>query len=27
VGADIDIFYAIGFDLGMNASGYLKYTF
>jgi hypothetical protein len=27
VGADVDIFYAIGFDLGMNASGYLKYTF
>lgn len=27
VGFDVDIFYAIGFDLGANMSGYLKYTF
>lgn len=27
VGADIDAFYAIGFDLGANVTGYLKYTF
>ena len=27
VGLDTDVFYAIGFDLGMNISGYLKYTF
>jgi hypothetical protein len=27
IGADADVFYAIGFDLGFNASGYLKYTF
>ena len=27
VGADADVFYAVGFDLGYNASGYLKYTF
>lgn len=27
VGADIDVFYGIGFDLGVNGTGYLKYTF
>lgn len=27
VGADIDAFYAIGFDLGMSTTGYMKYTF
>lgn len=27
VGAEADVFYAIGFDLGMNATGFLKYTF
>ncbi|MCB9761379.1 MAG: adventurous gliding motility protein CglE [Alphaproteobacteria bacterium] len=27
VGADIDVFYAFGFDLGLNGTGYLKYTF
>ncbi len=27
VGLDTDVFYAIGFDLGMNISGYMKYTF
>jgi len=27
VGLDIDAFYAIGFDLGANITGYLKYTF
>ena len=27
VGADADVFYAIGFDLGFNVSGYFKYTF
>ena len=27
VGLDADIFYAIGFDLGANAIGYMKYTF
>ena len=27
VGLDADIFYGIGFDLGVNATGYLKYTF
>lgn len=26
-GLDTDIFYAIGFDLGANVTGYLKYTF
>jgi hypothetical protein len=27
VGIDADVFYAIGFDLGVNATGYMKYTF
>jgi len=27
IGADVDFFYAVGFDLGTNATGYLKYTF
>ena len=27
VGIDADIFYAIGFDLGVNATGFMKYTF
>lgn len=27
VGADIDAFYAVGFDLGASATAYLKYTF
>ena len=27
VGLDTDVFYAINFDLGMNISGYMKYTF
>jgi len=27
VGLDVDAFYAIGFDLGTNVTGYLKYTF
>lgn len=27
VGVDVDVFYAIGWDLGLNASGALKYTF
>lgn len=27
VGADINVFYGVGWDLGMNTSGYLKYTF
>lgn len=27
VGADVDAFYGIGWDLGLNATGYLKYTF
>jgi hypothetical protein len=27
VGGEADIFYAIGFDLGMNVTGFLKYTF
>jgi hypothetical protein len=27
VGADVDVFYGIGWDLGLNAAGYLKYTF
>jgi hypothetical protein len=27
VGVDVDVFYAIQFDLGMNISGALKYTF
>jgi hypothetical protein len=26
-GIDVDVFYAIGFDLGLNATGNLKYTF
>lgn len=26
-GLDADVFYAIGFDLGANVTGYLKYTF
>ncbi len=27
IGADADIFYAVGFDLGTNITGYMKYTF
>lgn len=27
VGFDVDVFYAVGWDLGLNASGALKYTF
>ena len=27
LGADVDVTYSIGFDLGVAASGYLKYTF
>jgi hypothetical protein len=27
VGLDTDVFYGIGFDLGMNIAGYMKYTF
>lgn len=27
VGVDVDVFYALGWDLGINASGALKYTF
>lgn len=27
VGVDVDVFYGIGWDLGMNGAGYLKYTF
>ncbi|MED5370340.1 MAG: adventurous gliding motility protein CglE [Myxococcota bacterium] len=27
VGADADVFYAVNFDLGYNATGYFKYTF
>ena len=27
VGVDVDAFYAIGLDLGLNGTGYLKYTF
>jgi hypothetical protein len=27
VGMDVDAFYAVGFDLGANITGYLKYTF
>jgi hypothetical protein len=27
IGADVDFFYAVNFDLGSNISGYLKYTF
>jgi len=27
VGADLDVMYALGFDLGIDAKGYLKYTF
>jgi hypothetical protein len=27
IGADVDVFYALGFDLGLFGSGYLKYTF
>lgn len=27
IGADIDAMYAVGFDLGVSASGYMKYTF
>ena len=27
VGADVDVFYGIGFDLGTNITGVLKYTF
>lgn len=27
VGVDVDAFYGIGWDVGVNAAGYLKYTF
>jgi hypothetical protein len=27
VGIDADVFYGIGWDLGLNATGYFKYTF
>ena len=27
VGVDADVFYAVGFDLGFNGTGYFKYTF
>jgi len=27
VGVDADVFYAIGFDLGVNATAFMKYTF
>lgn len=27
VGVDADVFYAVGFDLGTNVTGYFKYTF
>ena len=27
VGVDVDVFYGIGWDLGLNGSGALKYTF
>jgi hypothetical protein len=27
IGADVDVLYALGFDLGVDATGYLKYTF
>jgi len=27
IGADVNGFYALGFDLGVSATGYLKYTF
>ena len=27
IGADVDLVYTLGFDLGVNPSGYLKYTF
>jgi len=27
IGADVDVFYAVNFDLGTNITGYLKYTF
>jgi hypothetical protein len=27
IGMDVNAFYAIGFDLGVTATGYLKYTF
>jgi len=27
IGVDVDVFYAVGWDLGLNASGALKYTF
>ena len=27
IGGDFDVFYAVGFDLGFNGTGYLKYTF
>ena len=27
VGLDVDVFYAINFDLGMNIEGAVKYTF
>jgi hypothetical protein len=27
IGADVNAFYALGFDLGVSATGYLKYTF
>ena len=27
IGVDVDLSYAIGFDLGMHATGFMKYTF
>lgn len=27
IGGDFDVFYAVGFDMGFNGTGYLKYTF
>jgi hypothetical protein len=27
IGADIDVYYVVGFDLALAPSGYLKYTF
>jgi hypothetical protein len=27
IGADVDLFYALNFDLGLNWTGYFKYTF
>jgi len=27
MGVDVDVFYAVGFDLGASATGTVKYTF